>query len=262
MDERIFISYKRVNKERVLSLKDEIENALGVKCWIDLEGIETSAPFFKEICNAIDQCDVMLFMHSSAHLNIDYEEDWTVRELKYALDKEKRVALICLDKTPLRGIFEQKFGSLNNIDSTDSSQRKNMLRDLRKWLDLPFNYKEIIAEEQCDAAIKYHNGINVPENKAEAIRLYREAAENGSIRAQMDLSFMYYYGIDVIPDEAESAKWCRRAAEQGDSGAQYILGDKYKRGDGVSEDRDEARRWFQKAADQGDEDAKEELRNL
>ena len=40
---RIFISYKRADKDKVLMIKDQIESALGEKCWIDLDGIESDA---------------------------------------------------------------------------------------------------------------------------------------------------------------------------------------------------------------------------
>lgn len=40
---RIFISYKRVDKDKVLKIKDQIESALGEKCWIEVDGIESDA---------------------------------------------------------------------------------------------------------------------------------------------------------------------------------------------------------------------------
>lgn len=39
---RIFISYKRSDKDKVFKLKDQIESSLGEKCWIDLDGIESA----------------------------------------------------------------------------------------------------------------------------------------------------------------------------------------------------------------------------
>ena len=36
---RIFISYKREDKNKVFPLKEKIEAATGEKCWIDLDGI-------------------------------------------------------------------------------------------------------------------------------------------------------------------------------------------------------------------------------
>lgn len=135
-NERIFISYKRVNKEPVFALINRIERELGVKCWVDLDGIETSAQFASKICTAIDRAEVVLFMHSSAHLNIDYDNDWTIRELNYAHSENKHVVLVKLDDAPLKNIFNLIYGTSNNIDSRNPDQWNILLRDLRKWLKL------------------------------------------------------------------------------------------------------------------------------
>lgn len=37
---KIFISYKRVDIDKVLKIKDQIESALGEKCWIDIDGVQ------------------------------------------------------------------------------------------------------------------------------------------------------------------------------------------------------------------------------
>ena len=42
---RIFISYKRVDKDKVFRIKDQIESTIGEKCWIDIDGIESDAQF-------------------------------------------------------------------------------------------------------------------------------------------------------------------------------------------------------------------------
>ena len=133
---QIFISYKRVNKDKVFSLVEKIEREVGCKCWVDLDGIETSIQFGSVICRAIDKSDIVLFMHSSAHLTIDFETDWTVKELTYAQAKKKRVVLVKLDDTPLDNIFLMEYGSKNNIDSQDPTQFNKLLNDLRSWLHM------------------------------------------------------------------------------------------------------------------------------
>ena len=45
MSKRIFISYKRHDKKRVVKIKNDIENAIGERCWIDIDGIESDAQF-------------------------------------------------------------------------------------------------------------------------------------------------------------------------------------------------------------------------
>lgn len=88
---RIFISYKRVDKDKVFTIKEQIESALGEKCWIDLDGIESDAQFVSVIITAIEQADIILFMYSREHsLITDYENDWTIRELNYAKEEKQK----------------------------------------------------------------------------------------------------------------------------------------------------------------------------
>jgi len=63
----IFISYKRDDKEKVFAIRDYIEEKVGVKCWIDINGIESDAQFVNVIMNAIDKSTVFLFMYSQTH---------------------------------------------------------------------------------------------------------------------------------------------------------------------------------------------------
>lgn len=133
---QIFVSYKRVDKNKVFPLVEKIERELGCNCWVDLDGIESSVQFASVICSAIDKSDVVLFMHSSVHLTIDFETDWTVKELTYAQMKKKRVVLVKLDDAPLDNIFLMEYGSKNNIDSQDPTQFNKLLNDLRAWLKL------------------------------------------------------------------------------------------------------------------------------
>lgn len=133
---QIFVSYKRVDKNKVFPLVEKIERELGCNCWVDLDGIESSVQFASVICSAIDKSDVVLFMHSSVHLTINFETDWTVKELTYAQMKKKRVVLVKLDDAPLDNIFLMEYGSKNNIDSQDPTQFNKLLNDLRAWLKL------------------------------------------------------------------------------------------------------------------------------
>lgn len=145
-DERIFISYKRKNKHQVFDLVDKIEQELGVKCWIDINGIESMTQFASIICNAIDHCDVVLFMHSSEHLDIDYDTDWTIRELNYAHITNKHVALIKLDDAPLKNIFLMLYGVLNYTDARNGDQWHNLMNHLRVWLSGDININNCMMQ--------------------------------------------------------------------------------------------------------------------
>ena len=61
---------------------------------------------------------------------------------------------------------------------------------------------------------------------------------------------------DVSQDDAEAVRWYREAAEQGYAWAQYNLGRCYGLCKGVPQDDAEAVKWYRKAADQGHADAK------
>ena len=135
---RIFISYKRVDKDKVFKIKDQIEFALGEKCWIDLDGIESDAQFANVIIKAINECEVFLFMYSAAHSQItDYKNDWTVRELDFAQHKKKRIVFVNLDGSLLSDWFYMLFGTMQQVDATSSESLTKLIRDIKCWLPVP-----------------------------------------------------------------------------------------------------------------------------
>ena len=103
----------------------------------------------------------------------------------------------------------------------------------------------------------YYLGRNgKKQNRKEAVRYYRKAAEQGNADAQYSLGFCYKYGHGVDESETEAVKWFRKAAEnyrkaaeQGNADAQCDLGKCYKYGHGVDESETEAEKWFRKAAE-------------
>jgi len=77
-------------------------------------------------------------------------------------------------------------------------------------------------------------------------------AEQGDPEAQFDLGCAYDLGEGVPEDKAEAAKWYRLAADQDHAKAQYYLGNAYHRiGDGVEEDHADMVKWFLMAIDTG-----------
>ena len=87
---------------------------------------------------------------------------------------------------------------------------------------------------------KYAIGEGVPEDKVEAAKWFRKAAEQGHADAQHILAVMYGTGEGVPIDNAEAVKWYRMAAEQGDAAAQNNLRLMYRDGRGVPKDDTEA----------------------
>jgi len=108
------------------------------------------------------------------------------------------------------------------------------------------------ANAQYSLGNMYRNGQGVPQDYAESVRWFREAAGQGDAKAQNGLAYMYDTGKGVSQDHAEAVRWYRKAADQGDVPAQSYLGYRYFHGQGVPQDYAEAIRWYRKAAGQGD----------
>jgi hypothetical protein len=90
----------------------------------------------------------------------------------------------------------------------------------------------------------YFNGDGVANDKVEAVKWWRKAAEHGYASAQNNLGICYRDGAGVAKDEVEAVAWYRKAAEQGDALAQYNLGYSYFYGKGVAKDELEAYAYF------------------
>ena len=136
MDERLFISYKRANKDIVFKIKDDIEKNVGEKCWIDLDGIESDVEFANVIMKAINKADVFLFMYSQMHDGVnDFENDWTIRELRYAKHKKKRIVFLNIDNSPLFDwVVFLGYEHKQQVDVTSMSAMGRLYSDLSKWL--------------------------------------------------------------------------------------------------------------------------------
>lgn len=135
MKPRIFISYKRADRQKVFDLKADIETSTREKCWIDIDGIESDAQFKNVIINAIKDCEVVLFMYSKAHSQItDFEKDWTVRELNFAASKNKRIVFVNIDGTPLTDEFSFDYGSKQQVDGQSPEAIARLIKDLKEWL--------------------------------------------------------------------------------------------------------------------------------
>jgi TPR repeat protein len=109
------------------------------------------------------------------------------------------------------------------------------------------------VEAQFQLGSRYHVGVGVLENAAEAVKWYRLAADRGNAPAQQALGHMYDVGAGVPENDIEAVKWFRLSAEQGYARAQSSLGSMYETGRGVRENDVEAVKWNRLAADQGDE---------
>ena len=73
------------------------------------------------------------------------------------------------------------------------------------------------AEAKFDLAYMYWRGVGVPQDAAEALKWYRDAAEQGHVLSQLELGERLSLGhppFKVLMDKAEGEKWLLRAASK------------------------------------------------
>ena len=135
MSKPIFISYKRVDEERVIPIRDRIEAETGAECWIDTDGIESDADFRKSIIQAIKECDIFLFMFSRSHLKVeDLSRDWTIKEIGVADAMRKRIVIVCLDDVEMPWELYMEYQSKQKILAYEEKSMLRLMKDLNKWL--------------------------------------------------------------------------------------------------------------------------------
>ena len=128
-DNVIFISYSRNDKSLVYPIVEQIEKELGIKCWIDLNGIKSGEEFEEIIIQAIDECKIVLFMLSDNSL----KSKWTKREVYYAEDEGKRIIPVLVDGDKLRGWYKFHFGNVDYIDIRSKEQIEKLISNLKYW---------------------------------------------------------------------------------------------------------------------------------
>lgn len=172
---RIFISYKRIDKDKVFKIKEQIEQALDEKCWIDLDGIESDAQFVNVIINAINSCEIFLFMYSSSYAKIDdYKNEWTIRELDFAQHKKKRIVFINLDSSNLTDWFYMLFGTMQQVDATNPHALYKLTHDLRGWLNKTLKVEPVINSE-CKEERHQNLSTRLMPKRHKIFRIGREA---------------------------------------------------------------------------------------
>ena len=100
----------------------------------------------------------------------------------------------------------------------------------------------------------YLEGVGVPKDEVEGVRLFRLAAEQGHGGAQFAVGNLYRDGRGAPQDDVEAVRWFRLAAAPEQEfyvHAQDFLGLMYGEGRGVAQDHVESVRWHRLAAEQG-----------
>jgi Caspase domain/Sel1 repeat len=119
------------------------------------------------------------------------------------------------------------------------------------------------AETQFSLGHSYlYGGDGVPMNKAEALKWFRKAADQGHAGAQHNLGFMFFNGLGTPKNKSEAMNWYRKAAYQGQVKSQFFLGFMLHVGEGVPQNFIKAYAWYSLASAQGHEISKTNLETL
>lgn len=288
MANEVFISYSRKDYEKVRKIKEEIDRTVGVNCWMDLDGIESDKQFVDVIINAINRHETILFMLSKSSMY----STWALKELRFAEDKKKRIVLVLIDNSKMTDKFSFHYGDKDVIDWNAILERKKLLSNLKTWYPVSIQAPTFDSNHRDNNASKssiikkpkyillsfyllialivigvlsyaflhdtpgdlYEKGLSFDRdsNYTEAVKYFRESAEQNYAKAQYYMGLYYFNGTELPKIKEEAFKWWQKAAEQGDMCAQYYLGYCYLEGEGIEdEDEDEAAKWFRKSAEQG-----------
>ena len=142
MDKPIFISYSRKDKQNVFPFVQRIESELGVKCWIDRDGIQSGDAFRDIIIQAIDHSKVVLFMHSDN----SRDSSFIKKEVDYAKNTGKKIIPIIVDGGKLKDWFLFEFGNIDYIDIGNKEHLDKLFKDLKILLNIK-DVESAIKEE-------------------------------------------------------------------------------------------------------------------
>ncbi|HEV7403624.1 MAG TPA: hypothetical protein VGO11_11880 [Chthoniobacteraceae bacterium] len=118
-----------------------------------------------------------------------------------------------------------------------------------KWLGKSLSSSPDDPDFQVTLGKMYRRDNDLKKNYAKALKLFQQAAAQGSVEAQYQMAELYEFGYGVAKSPAEAMKWFRKAAENGNVEAQFEIGVRSAQGRDLPLDYTEALRWLQKAAD-------------
>ena len=96
-----------------------------------------------------------------------------------------------------------------------------------------------VDDEMREAAMSLKGG-----DARHAVAIWEALAGKGNVDAAYNLAVIHQHGDGVPLDYAQAMRWYRQAADQGDKASQLQIGLMYQIGQGVAVDESEAHRWF------------------
>ena len=104
----------------------------------------------------------------------------------------------------------------------------------------------------ANLAYMYINGFGIKKNVTIAIDYYKNAANKGSIPAQISLGRVYSTGKDLTPNYEEAFYWFSKASSQHNALAQFYLAQMYEYGTGVEKNPQKAFELYKESANSGE----------
>ena len=117
MSAEVFVSYARVNRERVLQLVERMRSA-GVGVWIDEGGIHGASLWGQEIVDAIESSKVMLLMLSDASITSDN----VVKELSIASEDKKPILPVYLHQAVIPKSMRYQLAGIQHIEYFEGNE--------------------------------------------------------------------------------------------------------------------------------------------
>lgn len=164
MGKEVFISYSRKDIATVKEIKKYIDNAVGIDCWFDIDGIESGEQFEDVIISAICNHDTILFMKSAQSM----QSEWALDELDFAKRKNRRIVLVHIDDAEMTDKFYFRYHKFDQIIWKDPIQREKLINNLRKWfpVDLRTNVQfENEIKREAEEETNFQKKPTALENK-------------------------------------------------------------------------------------------------
>lgn len=135
------------------------------------------------------------------------------------------IALFTMCFVPLAGLHLGAVGGNFNGYQNDRHKEWGLYYDRPKvYFERELAYaKQGDAQYQEHVARYYLTGYGVKQNKTEALKWYRLAAEQGSGYSQYELGMRLLNGVGVEKDSEEAFKWLKKAAQCGNEESRTVL---------------------------------------
>ena len=153
---KVLVSYKSVDKEAAQVFIERLNSVLKESC-VPIEDDGKNDPEKTiELVSVLNESAIIIVLYSCQYEMIsDYTTDWTIRELNYMQETEKRIVFVSIDGTPLSKWFTFMFPQQEMIDIRMEESVAQMLAELPEWLSTYVPPKKVVAESAPELIYAY-----------------------------------------------------------------------------------------------------------